>query len=393
MKGKRIAIFHIEFYYSGGAERLIFEQMKGLEKEGHRVAAFAPVVDRERCYPGVIDQYDIKPLLPQLGFLLPGFKDLYKVFALVLFPLYVLRFRGFDLFIGENQIVGPWMASTAAWVFRKPYLLYLPYPPGILRPRKIEEREGLMRQLPLYLKVLVSVAKPLLYFWDLKVARGAKAILANGRYAQSVLEEFYGREVINCPAGASLPQQGPSSKREENLILLTNRHFPFKKFEYAIEALGILVRKYPDLKLVITGRERAYTRHLEDLVKELGLSDHVVFAGFLAESDLEKLYAQAAVYVYTAPEEDFGMGIVEAMAHGTPVVAWNYAGPTGIIEDGKDGFLAEPYEIADFAGKIETILKDKKLAARLGKAAQEKAVRKFGWETHLRVLEREMSYA
>ena len=70
-------------------------------------------------------------------------------------------------------------------------------------------------------------------------------------------------------------------------------------------------------------------------------------------------YSNASVYVYTAPEEDFGMGVVEAMACATPVVAWDAAGPSKIIKNGKTGLLAKPYVNTDFVDKIQKVIAEK----------------------------------
>ena len=56
----------------------------------------------------------------------------------------------------------------------------------------------------------------------------------------------------------------------------------------------------------------------------------------------------ASAYVYPSPEEDFGMGIVEAMGTGTPVVAWANGGPTVTVRDQETGFLIESYDTDQF---------------------------------------------
>jgi glycosyltransferase involved in cell wall biosynthesis len=80
------------------------------------------------------------------------------------------------------------------------------------------------------------------------------------------------------------------------------------------------------------------------LAAELKLTDAVLFLGAITEDELNRLYEGAAVYVYPAPEEDFGMGVIESMAKGVPVIAWNQAGPTVTVGAGT-GYLAEPLEV------------------------------------------------
>jgi glycosyltransferase involved in cell wall biosynthesis len=145
-------------------------------------------------------------------------------------------------------------------------------------------------------------------------------------------------------------------------------------------------KRHPRVQLVIPGPATSHTASLKELVAELGLSDQVIFLGAIAEDELQKLYAGAAVYVYPAPEEDFGMGVIESMAKGVPVVAWNQAGPTVTVGP-RTGYLAEPLSVDDFANGIASLLDDPAANQATGESAFEWA-RRFDWERHLDTLER-----
>ena len=80
------------------------------------------------------------------------------------------------------------------------------------------------------------------------------------------------------------------------------------------------------------------------------------------------------------------MGVIEAMAKGVPVVAWNQAGPTVTVGP-STGHLAEPLEVADYAGGIASLLDDPAANQATGERAFEWA-RRFDWERHLDTLER-----
>src|SRR4029077_3895981 len=106
------------------------------------------------------------------------------------------------------------------------------------------------------------------------------------------------------------------------------RHYPQKRFDLAIRAMQEVRKRHPKVQLVVPGPATSHTPVLRALTGELEMSDGVVFLGPVTEDELNRLYEGAAVYVYPAPEEDFGMGVIESMAKGVPVVAWNQAGPT-----------------------------------------------------------------
>jgi glycosyltransferase involved in cell wall biosynthesis len=125
---------------------------------------------------------------------------------------------------------------------------------------------------------------------------------------------------------------------------------------------------------------------LKALVSELRLDDAVLFLGAISEDELQALYEGAAVYVYPAPEEDFGMGVIESMAKGVPVVAWNQAGPTVTVAPGT-GHLAEPLDVVDYARAISDLLADPSANQAAGQRAFAWA-RRFDWERHIDILER-----
>jgi glycosyltransferase involved in cell wall biosynthesis len=169
-------------------------------------------------------------------------------------------------------------------------------------------------------------------------------------------------------------------------VLLTNRHYPQKRFDLAIRAMVEVRKRVPRAQLVIPGPATSHTASLKALAAELGLADAVLFLGAITEDELQSLYEGAAVYVYPAPEEDFGMGVIEAMAKGVPVVAWNQAGPTVTVGPGT-GHLAEPLDVAAYSAGITRLLDQPDENQATGERAFEWA-RRFDWERHVDIIER-----
>lgn len=79
------------------------------------------------------------------------------------------------------------------------------------------------------------------------------------------------------------------------------------------------------------------------------------------------------------------MGVIESMAKGVPVVAWNQAGPTVTVAPGT-GHLAEPLEVADYAEGIARLLDDRQANQATGERAFAWA-RRFDWERHVDTME------
>ncbi|HEX9870346.1 MAG TPA: glycosyltransferase family 4 protein, partial [Candidatus Tectomicrobia bacterium] len=398
----KIALFHLGFFYSGGGEKLVLEEMRGLRERGHDVDCYAPFVDVKSCFPDYPEMAQVKPLLPEPPGWLPMRDPLWVMLSCILIPLMAWRFRGYDVFLGANQ-PGPWLAYVLAKLLKKPYIAYLAQPLRLLHPRAIDEQNGLrIREGDhKFLMILRKLAGSSIDWADRSSVCGAAAVLTNGSYVASWIQRVYGVDVIDCPAGCHVDDHESLdySKRwsghigvngwqiPKPYILLTNRHSPMKRFEYALWALKTILRSNPSVTLVITGQKTSYTRQLEYLADSLGIENSVRFVGLISEDSLRRLYRQAAGYVYPSPEEDFGMGIVEAMAAGTPTVAWDCCGPTVTVESGVTGYLVEPYDTEAFARRMLGLLTNPGISERLGRSGNERARKLFSYARHVSVLE------
>jgi glycosyltransferase involved in cell wall biosynthesis len=401
-RGLSIALFHFGFFYSGGGEKLVLEEVRGLRKMGHEVTCFAPYVDRRRCFPDWPEIKEIIALLPAPPQWLPLSHAIWVLLCCLFIPLMALRFRDFDVLFGANQ-PAPWFSYVLAKILDKPYVIYLAQPFRLLHPREADLENGLRIQDgdQLFVRFLTKVAARIINWADRISVQSADIILTNGEYVSKWIKGIYGVDSVICAAGChplDYVELDYGCRRSGSLrvngftipkpyILLTNRHSPMKRFEYGLWALKSVIREFPNISLVITGQPTHYTSQLRYLVDTLGLEQKVIFVGLVNESDLIRLYSEAIIYIYTSPQEDFGMGIIEAMAAGTPVVAWRRAGPTVTVLDNETGYLVTPYDSQEFAEKMKVIVSNPQLAERMGRAGHQRAIEKFSYVHHNRKLE------
>jgi glycosyltransferase involved in cell wall biosynthesis len=189
--------------------------------------------------------------------------------------------------------------------------------------------------------------------------------------------------------GADPERFTPDANASRTGVLFVGRLTPHKGVDRLIQALpsGEL------LTLVGTDGhdprppERDYGR----LLKRLASERDVRFVGAAAEGDLPSLYRSAAVLAlpsvdrtcYGKPirvSELLGLAVLEAMASGTPVVASRIGGVAEIVQDGITGFLVTPGDIAELHGRLKQLLRDPRLAARMGAAAREAVLERFTWQ-------------
>ena len=400
---RRIAVFHCGFTYSGGGERIVIEEVLGLRRRGYEVECYAPTVDASRCYPDLIGEVRVKTFLPQLPRWVPFREAIQMAATSLLMPLYAWRFRGVDAIVGCNQ-PSAWIAWWAARLMDVPYVVYLNQPNRLVYPRSIDRQTGWVSNADYRLLAAIVLRATRFVAWaDRRSIVEADQLLVNGDYIGDIIRHTYRRDAVDCPAGCHVAAGGfpkPLDARfsggmtingypiRRPYVLLTNRHYPQKRFDLAIRAMGEVRKQHPRVQLVIPGPATSHTASLQALVKDLRLEDNVLFLGQIAEDELQALYEGAAVYVYPAPEEDFGMGVIESMAKGVPVVAWNQAGPTVTVGE-RTGYLAEPLEVSDYAAGITRLLDDREANQRTGERAFDWA-RRFDWERHTDVLERSL---
>lgn len=403
MKKPKIALFHCWFVYSGGGERIVFEEALGLRKRGYEVEVYAAYLDPVKCFPEYMERVQPKTFILQIPSFLPLAKAFTLILTALLAPLLVLRFKDVDLFVGENQ-PGAWLAYVASKVLRKPYLVYFNQPNRVIYPREVDRTVVTFKSNPDWKFVDFPLFKPIIRYLDMISVRGANTLLTNGSYIGNIISYIYQKERTDCPAGCH-PQpkeklmvdkayEGSFKINRKEIVkpylLIAGRHEPQKKFEDVIQALALikeqLGRETP--QLVIPGPFTYHTRNLIDLAKKLGLEEQILFLGQVMEKDLQKLYREAAIQCYPSYQEDFGMSPLEAAAWGVPTVAWDNAGPTVTIVNGVTGFLAKPFDIDDYAVKLLTLFKRPELRAKMGWAAWERVRKGFSWERHVDILEK-----
>lgn len=140
---------------------------------------------------------------------------------------------------------------------------------------------------------------------------------------------------------------------------------PRKGFGHLVEALRQLAAR--------GWRERAEVVVFGDIeptkAPDLGLRTHYVGEVF-DDSKLAALYSSADVMVVPSLQEAFGKTLIEGMACGTPIVAFDHGGPADIVEHGRTGYLARPFCTSDLADGIAWCLSDGRLTQELGERAQ-----------------------
>jgi phosphatidyl-myo-inositol dimannoside synthase len=132
-----------------------------------------------------------------------------------------------------------------------------------------------------------------------------------------------------------------------------------------IDLLPRLVRQFPRLRYLACGEGPDRAR-LEARVDELGLREHVVFAGFVPESRKADFYRLADAYVMPSRGEGFGIVFLEAAACGVPLVGSKADGGREALLEGRLGRLVDPDDQDEIeAAVVEALASPKRVLEEL----------------------------
>ncbi len=169
--------------------------------------------------------------------------------------------------------------------------------------------------------------------WDLKASKRPDHMIANSRHIQREIKKYYGREstVIHPPVYMERFQKAQNQKRKRKGLLISGRQTPYKRFDLAVEACTRL-----GLPLTVIGDGPDHRR----LRKLAGKT--VTFLGHASDLVVEEEFASARAFIFPGLD-DFGVSPVEALASGTPVIAYKAGGAYDYIVPGKTGeFFDQP---------------------------------------------------
>lgn len=162
---------------------------------------------------------------------------------------------------------------------------------------------------------------------DLESVKAIDVCIANSTITQQRIKEYYGKPSTVIYPPVEVAKFTPPPKGERDGYVIWGRHVPYKRFDLAIKAANQL-----GAKLTIAG-----TGPDTDRLKSLA-GPTVKFVGRISDEALVKLAHASKAFLFPN-EEDFGIAAVEALAAGTPVIAYKKGGALDIVQDGETGLF------------------------------------------------------
>lgn len=189
------------------------------------------------------------------------------------------------------------------------------------------------------LRVLVGPLRQ----WDFDAAQKPDVLVANSAHIQDEIKKYYKREstVVHPPIDTNRFKGGKEQLRHG--FVIAGRQTPYKRFDLAIEACNQL-----NVPLVVIGNGPEHAR----LEKIAGRS--IVFLTGVTDEQMADHFRTAKALIFPGLE-DFGITPVEAMAAGTPVVAFQAGGALDYIQPGKTGVFFTKQTPESLAKALEQV--------------------------------------
>lgn len=173
--------------------------------------------------------------------------------------------------------------------------------------------------------------------------------------AERMLQEGFHGQLLLSPGlieSASAHDLSPAAANPP-YVLYAGRHIPDKRVENLPAAVAIARRTIPDLRVVILGSGPS-SPDVNAAIAAAEAKNWSDLPGFVSEAELDRLMAGASALVNPSRREGYGLVVVEASAHGTPVVLVQDPdnAATELIEPGVNGFIAPSAEPEDLAAAI-----------------------------------------
>jgi len=352
----KIALVHDQIAEFGGAERVLV----ALKEAFPQADIFTSFVDRKRLGEHW-HNFNGWNIIGSRASRVPFFHKVYSPLRFLLPWVWSsFDFSSYDVVITSSNwgICKGVSLRNFKQKSRPAHFCYLHAPPRYLYGY---DESSLRKYLPV--RIYALIVNHFLRQYDYRSSQTVDHFIFNSEEIRQRSLKFYRRDGIIIHPPIETPHSRQStigSRNAANYFLTVSRLAPTKHIDLLIEAAN---KGKFHLKVVGSGNQETYLKGIAGPTVE--------FLGSVNDQQLHNLYHHAKAFLYASVNEDFGMVPVEAMAHGTPVIAYASGGVLETVTDGKTGYL---YNILSPEAVIEAVEKIDALVPEEYKMLQKQAI-------------------
>jgi L-malate glycosyltransferase len=234
-----------------------------------------------------------------------------------------------------------------------------------------------------FYSVLQQFCSPELIYLDKQVLQNVDIISCVSLSCLNEIKTDYGikKEIFNVGNGVDPYFFSPANKKcfDYSYILYTGRLDGRKGLIDLINSAAFVVKKFPDVKFVLTGKG-PHKNYLLKRISKLELENHFIFHNYVTTEKLLELYQNATLYVLPSYYEGLPTSLLEALSCGLPCIATDVAGNNELIIDGVNGILVPPHDPKKLAIAIENLLYNNDLRNKYSINGRKTIVENYSWD-------------
>jgi glycosyltransferase involved in cell wall biosynthesis len=228
------------------------------------------------------------------------------------------------------------------------------------------------------IKIKSKIFNKLFYRFSIWFYKKSDILICPSKFAQGKIKQYAPKmKTIVISNGVDLSEFSnkpvtPSFLRKFKIplkskkILFVGRLWKEKNVEVLIKAMDLIVEKDKSVVLMIVGKKERNYSLLEKMVSDYSLEKIVIFLGRVTQEELIDAYNSADIFCLPSIAELEGMVVLEAMAHGKPLIISNSEESAARYFVEKNGFLFDPYDENDLSKKILKLISDRNLMKKMG---------------------------
>ncbi len=220
----------------------------------------------------------------------------------------------------------------------------------------------------------------------------ADSIIAVSQYVADATKELMNLdsreiEIIHNPIDTARFYQSDSSKIEKHTVFFGGTIIEKKGIRQLVQSLEYLVDDFPDIKLIIAGRDATIPgtnqlyRPILDAVISKKIKPHIEFLGIISNFDMPIYIEKSHLCCYPSHMEAMPIAWLEVLAMGKVFIGSNLGPGPEVIKDKETGFLVDPFDPKEIASKIKYIFENDSESIKIGTNAREMVGRDFDINT------------
>lgn len=197
----------------------------------------------------------------------------------------------------------------------------------------------------------------------------------------------------------SVPEKMYNTNGDLPVLFFLGNLLKFKGIHTAVQAMGMVKNKYPDIRMKIAGKwaddpvfnetQEEIKKQIEEIVKAENLSANIEFLGPVNNPEKIELLQNSDIFVFPSMNEGLPLVLLEAMAAGNPVIAVDGVGAIpDVVEHNKTGILVKEQDPAAIAKAIIRLIENPELRVQMGKEARKRYLENYTEEKHIEQMDK-----